>query len=109
MSIELIIFLALWIISTEIVYFGFIREENDSYCYSDFENFIYQKMMSIMTGLFVTIILFGIPFVIATGAGTIKDGIGYIAYVWYYGIILAVALLFGINYYINIRLNKNEH
>jgi len=100
MNIELIIFLVLWVISTEIVFFKFTIDE--------FDTFIGSKLMSIFVGFVIIYILFGIPALFATGLGNIESAFGYIAYVWYYGSILVIGIFIGINYLIYKKVNKDE-
>ena len=102
MSIELIIFLALWLVPTEIIFFKYARY--------NFDTFIEGKLFSIFLGFFLSFILFGIPALVATGIEleNVEDAIGNIFYVWYYGVSLIITLFFGANYLIYKKGEKNE-
>ncbi len=97
MNIELIIFFALWFVLTEVIFFRYTRH--------NFDTFFEAKILSIFSGSVLSLLLFGLPSMIAVGPGE-ADAVGYIAYVWYYGIISIVALFFGINYLIYKKVNK---
>lgn len=101
MSIELIIFLALWLISTEVIFFKFAID--DIY---DYSSFIENKSMSMFIGFILVFFSFGIPASIATGLGDPEIAKGYIAYVWYYSIVLGVVLFIGANYLIYKKVKK---
>ena len=94
MSIELIIFLALWIVVTEVIFFIYIKNE--------FNDFFIAKCFSLVISFFLVLFLFGVP------ASIIYNNvlIGNIIYVWYYGIILAIILFFSINYFIYKKVEK---
>ena len=99
MSIELIIFLVLWLISTEVILFTYAKYEFDSF----FEG----KIISIFLGFIIVFFLFGFPAMAATRFTISEEAVGNIIYVWYYGIMLAIALFFGVNYLIYRKVNKN--
>ena len=99
MNIELIIFLATWLVSTEVLFFAW---ERNAYC-----NFFGNKMVSVIKGLLVAIFIFGLPWLLAVGP--IMDSyipLGPIVYAWYYGVALAISAFFGINYAIHKWMDK---
>ena len=102
MSIELTMFFVLWFVSTEFIFFKYIRY--------DFDGFMHEKILSIFLGFFLSFILFGIPAIVATGMGVknVEDIIGNIFYVWYYGVFLIIGLFFDVNYLIYKKGEKNE-
>ena len=92
--IEAIVFIVLWIVSTEIIYFGFLIGRMSS--------FFIEKYFSILGGALAVLFLFGFPFAAAYG----PDGYGYIAYVWYYSVAGSIVAFLGINYLITKGLEK---
>ncbi len=100
MNVELIIFLVVWLISTEFMFFKFVRKME--------EKFIPSKILSIFSGALIAFFLFGIPSMFASGMGYPEDAIGNIMYVWYYGIIFWIGVFFLVNYKIHKRLEKKE-
>ncbi len=94
---EEIILLVVWLVATEVAYFGRCRGRADTF----FEG----KIVSIFIGMAFTFISFGIPWMIATDEGV---GIGNVFYFWYYGSIAAIVIFFGINYLIHKKLEKKE-
>ncbi len=100
MNIELIIFISVWIISTEIIFFKFIRKEG--------EKFIPSKILSIILGGFMAFVLFGIPWRFASGMGTPREAYGNIVYFWYYGVAIVIGIFFLVNYKIHKYLKKKE-
>ncbi len=100
MSIELIIFLVLWLVLTEIIFFRYARYICNS--------FIEAKLFSIFGSLVLSLFLFGLPALIAAEMRDAEIAKGYMAYVWYYGIISVVVLFFSVNYLIYKKVEKKE-
>lgn len=99
--IEIIIGIVIFIVSTEIIFF------NTSW--KIFDTFFPRKMISIFGGILSTIILFVIPFLTANiPQGNKTEAYGNIFYVWYYGAIIFILILFGINYLIFKKIEKNK-
>lgn len=91
--IEQIIFIVLTVFSTEVYYFKCIRGK--------LSGFAEEKLLSIVSGVMTALFLFGLPWAFATNNG-------YMAYVWFYSVIGAIALFLGINYKIHKHLEKKE-
>ena len=100
MNIELIIFLALWLVSTEVILFRFIRGSGP--------DFFAEKLISIILGLLAAFVLFGAPWSLTLGYTGESSVVGPIAYVWYYGVVLSIAAFFGINYAIHKWLERRK-
>lgn len=91
--IEWMIFLLVWLVSTEIAFFGFNRNEH--------YDFLFEKFISSLMGVIAALVIYGIPFLLAISILPDGEAIGNIAYIWYYGIILSISSFFGINYAIH--------
>ena len=100
MSIEAIIFLAVWFVSTEVIFFTLMRDELDG--------FTEEKLLSILCGLFSVIIIFGFPWLISYLSAFDGNSLGFAVYAWYYGIALFVAAFFGGNYAVHDGLNTRQ-
>lgn len=100
MNIELIVFMSIWTISTEIIFFGFFREDS--------QPFFPQKITSVFAGFLVVIFLYGFPCLFATGAIDPAHAFGNVAYVVYYASLSFIALFFGVNYAIHKYLKKRS-
>ena len=105
-----IIGIAIFIISTEIIYFKYIRGSswNDSFIEEKlFSMFI--GLFSMFIGLFVTFTIWGVPFMMAEVPNTIDaEPLGNIVYLWYYSIVGVIALFFGINYLTDKHLKNKK-
>lgn len=97
MIIEIIAFF-IWLISTEIIYFGFARNNTDE------NNFLGEKVISGFGAMFVTVLLIGFPYLMTIAEGAPTD---LVIYSWYYGIIISILIFLGINYMIHKWLEKN--
>jgi len=98
-----IVLSVVWIISTEFIFFTFAKDE-DVFG----ESFMSKKFASLITGLLITFLIAGVPTILAFAprAGDLES-FGIIAYAWYYGIISAFIIFFGINY-ILYKLTKRN-
>jgi len=98
--IEWIIFIAIIIISSEILFFKF----------GSSDEWLSHKAISLTFGIFISVILFGLPYSLAYECNVYpiaEDCVNHGAQVffWFYGIIIGVVLFFWIN---KIILQKME-
>lgn len=101
--IEWIILLVIWIVLTEIIFFVFARKDYD---FGD--SFLSKKFFSLFISFVITFFSVGFPTLLAYGPREPPlEPIGAIAYFWYYGIILALMIFFGINYLIYKFVNRD--
>ena len=86
-----IVLITVWIVATEIVFFN-----------SDVgESFMSKKIFSMLCGAVVMFFSVGIPTIMAYAPRVDPlEPLGPIVYAWYYGVIFALAIFFGINYLI---------
>ena len=100
MNIELIIFLVIWLVSTEFIFFRVMRGTSRA------NNFFSKKIISIILGILISFILFGLPWTFALDGVVRGKPLGNMAYVWYYGTIIIIGGFFLINYIIHKKLEK---
>lgn len=96
------LFLFIWIVITEIVYFGWMRDE--------IGDFMPEKLASLMFGAMATIVVFGMPWLMSVIKETGSEELvfGNAIFGWWYGIMGGLILFFGINYLISLHLDKKE-
>ena len=94
--IDVLIFIVLGIILTEIIYFKWARENVD-----DFRSFIGFKLFCIFIGFFISALIVGVNTAIFGGFG--RKGL-----FWLYGSILGIILFFTINWIIHLKLGGEK-
>lgn len=97
-----IILLILWIIVTEFIFFSYAKDNHD---FGD--SFLSRKSLSLFVSGILVFFSVGLPAMFAfLPREQGLEPFGIIAYAWYYGIIFAFIIFFGINYAIHKWLER---